>query len=120
RYPDDPEGMPAYAPHTLLLHVPFALLDFDRAAAAYRAFTICMSVALAFAAVGISGRKWGTAMTLLLAAALLMSRPGRMNYLNGNVTAHVVLGAYAALHWAARRPVLAAAGLVVALAKPTI
>jgi len=114
-----PNSLAGYAPHTLLLHLPFGLLDYGAAALAYQLFTLCMTVALAYAAVRFGGGG-GSAATLGLAAALLASRPGHLNFINGTVTVQVVLGAYVALHYASTRPVVAAAGLALSLIKPTI
>ena len=59
------------------------------------------------------------AATLGLTALLLLSRPGHMNLLLGQVTAQVVIGAYVALRWARTRPLLAGMGLALATLKPT-
>jgi hypothetical protein len=114
-----PNSLAGYPPHTLLFHLPFGLLDYATAALAYQLFTICMTVALACAAVWFGGRS-GSAATQALAAALLASRPGHLNFINGTVTGQVILGTYVALHYARARPVVAATGVAVSLIKPTI
>src|SRR5579885_3093228 len=113
-----PNSFAGYAPHTLLVHLPFGLASFDTAASAYAATVILLTVALAWVALRAAGERPTLATTAGLGALLLVSRPGQMNAINGNITAQVVLGAYAALVCAHRRTALAATGLVVALILP--
>src|SRR5262249_57464168 len=54
-----------------------------------------------------------------LTAVLLLSRPGQMNLLLGQVSAQVAIGAYVALRWARTRPVLASLALALSTLKPT-
>jgi hypothetical protein len=115
-----PNSFAGYAPHTLLVHLPFGLASFDTAASAYAATVILLTVALAWVALRAAGERPTLATTAGLGALLLVSRPGQMNAINGNITAQVVLGAYAALVCAHRRTALAATGLALALMKPTI
>jgi hypothetical protein len=115
-----PNSFAGYAPHTLLVHLPFGLASFDTAASAYAATVVLLTIALAWVALRSVGARATLATTAGLSALLLVSRPGQMNAINGNITAQVVLGAYAALVCARRRPALAAAGLALALMKPTI
>src|SRR5581483_11780197 len=68
-----PNSFAGYAPHTLLVHLPFAL---------------------AWVALRAAGERPTLATTAGLGALLLVSRPGQMNAINGNITAQVVLGAY--------------------------
>src|SRR5262249_45478889 len=61
-----------------------------------------------------------TAASILgLTAVLLLSRPGQMNLLLGQVSAQVAIGAYVALRWARTRPVLASLALALSTLKPT-
>src|SRR5581483_6442938 len=94
--------------------------SFDTAASAYAATVILLTVALAWVALRAARERPTLATTAGLGALLLVSRPGQMNAINGNITAQVVLGAYAALVCAHRRTALAATGLALALMKPTI
>jgi hypothetical protein len=118
-YPE-PNSLAGYAPHTLLLHLPFGLVAYPTAAVAYQTVVLLLTIAFAYAVVRFSGSQGGLAATLAVAAALLVSRPGQMNFVNGNETVQVMLGAYVALRYAQTRPLLAGAGLAVALIKPTI
>ncbi|HLK10387.1 MAG TPA: glycosyltransferase 87 family protein [Candidatus Binatia bacterium] len=115
-----PNSLAGYAPHTLLVHLPFGLAGYETAAVAYATTVVLLTIAIAWLALRWGGGRATLATTAGLGALLLVSRPGQMNAMNGNVTAQIVVGAYAALHWARRRPALAAAGLALALIKPTM
>ncbi len=115
-----PNSLAGYAPHTLLLHLPLGLLGYSAAATAYQAVMLVLTLVFAHLVVRFSGAPGGLAATLAVAAGLLLSRPGQMNFINGNETLQVLLGTYVALHFARQRPLLAAAGLAVALIKPTL
>lgn len=115
-----PNSLAGYAPHTLLIHLPLGLVDYPTAAIAYQMLVSLLTVTFAYTVLRFSGSRDGLAATLGLAAAILVSRPGQMNFINGNVTVQVLLGAYVAFHYARRRPAVAAAGLALSLIKPTI
>lgn len=107
-----------YGPHTLLVHLPFALLPPVAAAAAYFASTLAVTLLLAWLILRLCGRRTAAAAVLTLAALLLLSRPGQSNLFLGQYAATMAVAVALAL-----RPGLAAwtAALGIALAwmKPT-
>ncbi|MFQ5666142.1 MAG: glycosyltransferase family 87 protein [Candidatus Binatia bacterium] len=111
--------LPLYGPVNLLIHLPFGLLPFEYSELAYYAFTILLTLALARLTLGLSGLPVSVPHTCGLAALILLSRPGQMNLLLGQVTLQCVIATYLALHYARPRPWLAGAGLAVCTFKPT-
>jgi hypothetical protein len=110
---------PPYAPITLLVHLPLTFVPLEVAALIYVALSIVLTVALAYVALRFNNLKVLSAHVLLVAALILLSRPGRQNVLNGQITLEVILGTYVALYFAQRRPLLSGVGLAFALMKPT-
>ena len=113
------QSFPLYLPVTLLAHLPFGILPPAEAGRVYFVATIVLTGVLATLAITAAGVPVTVAGALGLAALLLASRPGQMNLLLGQVTAQVTIGAYGALCWARRRPLLAALCLALATLKPT-
>lgn len=113
------QPFPLYLPLTFLLHAPFALFSHADAGAAYFVVTIALSMALAALAINGAGVALTAATVLWLTTALLVTRPGQMNLLLGQVTAQVAIGAYVALRWARVRPLRAGLGLTLSVLKPT-
>ncbi len=113
------DGFPPYPPLTLLLHLPFGLLPHALAAPMYAIFTLGVMLIFARIALQAASRDPTTAAVLLLAAALLLTRPGHWNLVLGQRAAVLALGSYLALFKARQAPWLAAAGLTVAMLKPT-
>jgi hypothetical protein len=110
---------PLYAPHTLLVHLPFGLLPYEAARVVYAAIVVALTVVLAALALEAGGAARTGARVLGLAALLLLSRPGHNNLMLGQVTAQVVIASWVAIRWAATRPALASVALAVSLLKPT-
>ncbi len=112
------QEFPAYAPHHLLLHLPFGLLPYDLARLAFLAVQVALVPVLAWTAMratAVTGR-----LALGLAAVLLLSYPGAVNAYYGQTTLEVAIGAYLALRPPGGRPWLAALGVVLALQKPQL
>jgi hypothetical protein len=108
-----------YAPHTLLLHLPFSLLPYRAAQLAYDALSMLLILYLARAClVAVRGRA-GVAATFALATLVLLSRPAHQTLFLGQISCLVVTGVYLALLEEERRPWLAAAGVALACMKPT-
>jgi len=113
------QGFPPYLPLTLVAHLPFGLVSQSEADGLYVMAVLALTVVLGALALGGAGRPVTIAATLGVTALLLLSRPGHMNLLLGQVTAQVVIGAYVALRWARTRPPLAGLGLALATLKPS-
>lgn len=108
---------PVYGPHHLLLHLPLAALSLDTALAAYAGLTIILTVVLAWVSLGLAGWQRTTPIVLGTAALLLISNPGRANFVDLQPTILIVLGIYLALSnrhsdW------IAAFGVALAFFKP--
>jgi len=110
---------PPYLPLTLIAHLPFGLVSHALADVLYVTAVLALTAVLAALALGGAGVPVTAAATLGLTAALLLSRPGYMNLLLGQVTAQVAIGAYVALRWARKSPIIAGLGLAFATLKPT-
>ncbi len=115
-YPAD-KPFPAFAPFSLALWAPLALLPAVTAGQIWFAFTAFLTVAVAWVALAVA-RGSSVAAVLALSAALLASRPGHSNLLLGQQTLVVALGIYAAFLCARTRPWLAVLGVVASTIKP--
>jgi len=118
RYPVARPTSP-YAPHSLLLHLPFSLLPYRAAQFAYDALSLLLIVYLARACLVAARGRAGAVAVLVLATIILMARPTHQTLFLGQVTCIVVAGVYLALLEEERRPWLAAAGVALACMKPT-
>jgi hypothetical protein len=113
------QAFPPYLPLTLVAHLPFGLVPHAEADVLYVVAVLGLTAAIAALALGGAGAPVTAAAMLGLTALLLVSRPGHMNLLLGQVAAQVVIGTYVALRWARTRPLLAGMGLALATLKPT-
>ena len=110
---------PLYLPVTLLLHLPFGLLPFKVAEVVYFLTTVALMPVLAYLTLRSCRRDATLAAVFGLAFLILFSAPGQWNIFLGQCTAPVVVGTYAALYYARRRPWLSAISVAVASFKPT-
>jgi hypothetical protein len=118
RYPVG-RPLPLYSPLSLLIHAPFAVVPFEAAELAYYLLSVLLTVLLARLCLEYCGISVRTAYVFGLATLLLLSRPGQMNLLLGQVALQCVIATYVALHYARTRPWLAAFGLALSTFKPT-
>jgi len=112
------QTFPPYSPLTLLLHAPLGLLPLGAAALGYFALNLVLTLGFAALVLRLTGST-SPAATLVLAALLLLSRPGQWNLMLGQPTLLIVIGVYLALFWAHQRPWLAGLGLALSSLKPT-
>jgi hypothetical protein len=117
RYPIDPFA--PYLPSTLLIHLPFGLLPQPVAAFWYLVVSVLLILMLALLSLKLNNLRVTSSAVLLLAALIILSRPGRQALLLGQVTLQVVLASYVALYYSRRAPRASGFGLAVALFKPT-
>jgi hypothetical protein len=110
---------PPYLPLTLLVHLPFGLLPPVIGAAAFFVTTILLTTVLAHLVLRLAGLRPVGASVILLAALILLSRPGQWNLLLGQRAVELTLATYVALAYATTAPAIAGMGLTVALVKPT-
>lgn len=117
RYPVGQE-FPLFAPHHLLVHAPWAALPFGVAEQVYFLTTLALTLAFAWLSLRVNARPATLAAVCGLGALILLSRPGHMNLLLGQVALPVAIGCTAAVVLARTRPRLAALGFAVACLKP--
>jgi len=110
---------PPYAPLHLLLHLPFALLSEPTAGVLYFLVTALLAIPLAMLSLRLGGAEPAPHRVLLLAAAVLASRPGHWTLLLGQVSILLTLATYLALAIPPTRPWAGGAALAVALLKAT-
>ncbi len=108
-----------YAPTTLLLHMPFALMPYTTARWVHYAMNLLLLLVLARMCLHECGVYATTALTFGLGALLLATRPAHMTLYIGQCAIYVVIGAYLALQYGRRRPWVAGLGLALACVKPT-
>ncbi|MBI3784912.1 MAG: DUF2029 domain-containing protein [Deltaproteobacteria bacterium] len=118
RYPVE-QGYSPYAPGFLALHLPFGLLSFETAQAVYFAFVCGLGVVLAYLAWRYTSQQSNLAVSLVMAAALLLSRPGSWNAGLGQYALEFSIGVTLALCLAPRHIWLAGFGCGLTLLKPT-
>jgi len=112
-------NFPLYAPLTVALNLPFALLPRALAGALYFSMCVLLVVVLAGLILHVTVGRAAGYQVLALAALVITSRPGQQNAMNGQMTLQVVIGCILALHFSKERPWLAAFGVVLGTLKPT-
>ena len=118
RYPVEQAYSP-YMPGFLLLHLPLALLRFESAQVVYFLTMVVLATTLVTLSLRIAAVRIDAARCLALSSFLLLSRPGSWSLGLGQFSLQFAIGTVVALAYAQRRPAVAAAGLAVALLKPT-
>jgi hypothetical protein len=108
-----------YAPTTLLLHTPFALMPYPTARWVHYGINVLLILVLAWMCLRECGVRVTAALTFGLGALLLATRPAHMTLYIGQCALYMVIGAYVALQYGRRRPWLAGLGLALACVKPT-
>ena len=114
------QDYPLYTPAHLLVHSPFALPAYGTARWLWFAFGLLLCLGLARLCQVAAGLGGGTATAILGAGLLLLSRPGHMNQVVGNLAWESALSAGLALHLARRCPRFAGLLLALAACKPTV
>jgi hypothetical protein len=117
-YPID-RPLPAYAPISLLVHLPLAMLPFGAAGAVHFAANALLLLVLARVALSGAGASITAGRIFGLSALMLLSRAGQQTLYIGQCSVYVALGAALALVEARRRPWLAGIGLAIACLKPS-
>lgn len=118
---DDPVSrtLPLYLPILLIIHLPFGLLPYQSAEAVYYGSMLALTLLLAWMSLRLSGLRSTAAHVFCLAALILLTRPGQMNLLLGQVALQCVIATYVALAFARTRPWLAGLALAFASFKPS-
>lgn len=116
--PDIGQAFPVYSPHHLLLSLPLGVLPRTAAGALWWAINVAILLMLSAFVVRQVRPEWGMAGTYGVAAATLLSNPGRFNFLTGQPTLPLVVGVYGAFTSSNRW--LAGGGAALALIKPQL
>ena len=112
--------LPPFLPATLLLHLPFGLLPPGPSAALYLGVTLILILATGWLALGFTeGERPPPAAIVLVAALIMLSRPGRLVLRLGQLSFEPVVGTYTAFRYALLAPWLGGLGVAIALIKPT-
>jgi hypothetical protein len=113
------EAYPPYLPFNLVLHLPFGLLPPRAAGITYFIFSALLTLPLALAALRLAGIPPSVRRVALLAALLLLSRPGHWTLVSGQHAILLTLLSYLALLHAKRSPIYSAIALGICMYKPT-
>jgi hypothetical protein len=111
--------LPPYSPFMFWLNYPYSLLPLEWANVVYFALSCVLLVALAASALAVCRVPLTIVNVFGLATLILVSRPGHINILLGQITLLLVMGAVWALELARRRPILGGVALALTTLKPT-
>ena len=100
------EEYPPYLPLNLVLYLPFGLLPPKAAAVAYFIFSAVLTLPLSVLALKLIGVSPSPRRVALVAAVLLLTRPGHWTLISGQHAILLTLLCYLALFYARRAPVL--------------
>lgn len=125
RYRNDPRYpvlniFPLFSPLILVVFLAFGLIDdFVLSMWCYGAFNIGLLFVFSYALWRSTGRRPGLGSVAGLAGVILITQPGRANFIAGQLALPLTLALFGALHWARNRPWLSALALTIASFKPT-
>lgn len=111
--------LPPYSPALFWMSYPFSLLSLDAANVVYFGLTCTLIVALAASSLAFCRAPLTLVNVLGLASLILISRPGHIDVLLGQIALAPVLGALWALELSRRRPLVAGLALALTTLKPT-
>jgi hypothetical protein len=117
-YPVD-ASFPVYSPLTLLIHLPFGMLPFGASSTVYFFFNAFLMVVVSWLILHVAHVEKSLASVLLLTILIVLSRPGWMVLLCGQIICEVTIGTIVALHYSRTKPFLSGCGLALACLKPT-
>lgn len=109
-----------YLPAWLLLFLPFAVLPYDVSKFLYLGFLLALAVVFGWAVLRAAGRRPPLPVLLGTVGAVLLCAPGQSTLYLGQATFQVALGVIAAVALARRWPLVAGAGVALALLKPQV
>ncbi len=113
------QEFPLYSPIHLVVHLPLAPFSLEDARAVYFGFNLALVLALAAVSLRVAGYRGGWSRVFGLGTLLLLSGPGKMDLRTGEPTLLIVLACYLAIATRAAQRGRTAAGVAVALSKPT-
>jgi hypothetical protein len=106
-------------PINFIVHIPFTYFDLHTADVIFFVFNLGLLFLLAYFSVVMARGDFDLLLFLGVSSFLLISRPGHITLFTGYHTLELVLGVLIALHYADRKPWIAALGMLVASGKPT-
>jgi hypothetical protein len=111
---------PLFSPLILLLFSPFGLIgDFQLSMWCYGTFNVVLLLVFASALWRAVGKVPSVGGVAALAALILITQPGRANFIAGQVALPLTLALFEALQWARSKPWLSGLMLTLASFKPT-
>ncbi len=111
---------PLFSPLILLLFSPFGLMeDFRWSMWCYGIFNMVLLLVYAYALWRAVGKNPSIGSVTALAAVILITQPGRANFIAGQVALPLTLALFGALHWARSKPWFSGLMLTLASFKPT-
>lgn len=109
---------PLHAPINLLVHLPFGLLPPRAAGITYFVFSALLALPLSYMSLRLTGiPHFGK--ILLLASAILLTRPGHWDLVLGQRAIFLSFVTYVALVYARDAPLLGGLGIAISMIKPT-
>ena len=118
RYPVG-NPFPPYAPLTLALYAPLAMMPLPWAELVFWVVTALLAVPLVGLALAACGARRDAAVLMVVAAVVLLSRPGHWNLVLGQSAMLLAVATFGALHCLRTRPALSGVLLAVTSIKPT-
>jgi hypothetical protein len=109
---------PVHAPVNLLVHLPFGLLPPKAAGITYFIFSALLVLPLAYMSLRLARVPHGGKI-ILLASAILLTRPGHWNLVLGQRGIFLTLATYVALIYARDAPFLSGLAIATSMIKPT-
>jgi hypothetical protein len=113
------QEFPLYSPVHLVVHLPLTPFSLPEARAGYFGLNLALILVLAAASLRLAGYRHGWSSIFGVGTLLLLSGPGKMDLRTGEPTLIIVLACYLALAARMAQPARAAAGVAIALSKPT-
>ena len=118
-YHPDGLGFPPFAPSSVLLHAPLGFLTVGAAEVAYLIINICLLIFICWFSVRKTSYPYAVGAIFLMAALMVISRPGLLNFFGLQMTLLLIVGTLLALEYSESNPVLSGFGLLLACCKPT-
>ncbi|HVM96212.1 MAG TPA: glycosyltransferase family 87 protein, partial [Candidatus Acidoferrales bacterium] len=108
-----------YTPLSLLVNAPFAMMPFALAWQTYFVFSLLLLTIMAALCLRVADLQVCAGRVAFVATAILLSRPGQMNFHLGQVGLQCALVTSLSVFYANRRPWIAAIALALSTIKPT-
>jgi Glycosyltransferase family 87 len=113
------QEFPLYSPIHLVVHLPLAPFSLEDARAGYFGLNLALVLALAAVSLRLAGSRGEWSHVFALGTLLILSGPGKMDLRTGEPTLLIVLACYLAMAARTAQRGRTAAGVAVALSKPT-